>query len=151
MQHEDDSEDGSSVQSGLLWNNYVALESDITYSVSLANKYIRQKISENTDHSESHSSIGSARDVEKQETAYTIPGLKKPELPVFSGDRMQFSDLTEMFNAFVLSSTAIKFRLSLTRAPLGGGADSAPLSNSRTDGRRKTGKTATESFQQDES
>ena len=48
----------------------------------------------------------------------------------------------------------------LTRAPLGysaeraplGGADSAPpLPNSRTDGRRKTGKTAIESSQQDES
>ena len=32
-----------------------------------------------------------------------------------------------------------------------GGADSAPLSNSRRDGRRKTGKTANESSQQDES
>ena len=51
------------------------------------------------------------------------------------------------------------FDLTLTRAPLGysaeraplGGADSAPLPNSRTDGRRKTGKTANESSQQDES
>ena len=40
---------------------------------------------------------------------------------------------------------------SAERAPLGGGADSAPLSNSRTDGRRKTEKTANESSQPDES
>ena len=53
---------------------------------------------------------------------------------------------------------AIKYE-ELTHAPLGysaeraplGGADSAPLSNSRTDGRRKRGKTANESSQQDES
>ena len=37
---------------------------------------------------------------------------------------------------------------SAIRALLGGGADSAPLSNFRTDGRRKTGKTAIESSQQ---
>ena len=37
---------------------------------------------------------------------------------------------------------------STERAPLGGGADSDPLlSNSGTDGRRKTGKTANESSQ----
>ena len=40
---------------------------------------------------------------------------------------------------------------SAERAPLGGGQILPPLPNSRTDGRRKTGKTANESSQQDES
>ena len=40
---------------------------------------------------------------------------------------------------------------SAERAPLGGGQILLPLSNSRTDGRRRTGKTANESSQQDES
>ena len=98
MQDENDSEDASSMRSEPLWSSYEALEREISDSVSLANKYIRQKIYENSSHSSSRSS---SETVDKHQTEYTIPGLKKPELSVFSGDQMQYSDWSEMFNAFV--------------------------------------------------
>ena len=54
-------------------------------------------------------------------------------------------------NNFILVLTRAPLGYSAERAPLGGGQILPPLPNSRTDGRRKTGKTASESSQQEES